>query len=102
MKIMLTGLAVTATFLPGPAAAHPTNILYDSFGQCQSALVGYNQQERVAHGSFFPSNGAAEINMLNNWQCVYDSDLNAWHIEGQPFGGDDLGNGNGQADPGSN
>jgi hypothetical protein len=102
MKIMLTGLALTALVLPGPAAAHPTNILFDSFGQCQAALVGYNHEERVVHGSFFPSNGAAEINMLNNWQCVYDADLNAWHIEGQPFGGNDLGNGNGKADPGSN
>ena len=102
MKIMLIGLALTAIVLSGPAAAHPTNILYDSLGQCQSALVGYNQVERVEHGAFFPSNGAAEVNMLNNWQCVYDNDLLAWHIQGQPFGGDDLGNGNGEANPGSN
>ena len=102
MRILLTGLALTAIVLSGPAAAHPTNILYDSVGQCQSALVGYNHDERVEHGGFFPSNGAAEVNMLNNWQCIYDPELDAWHIEGQPFGGNDLGNGNGKADPGSN
>ena len=102
MKIMLAGLALTAIVLSGPAASHPTNILYDSLGQCQSALVGYNHEERVEHGGFFSNNGAAEVNMLNNWQCVYDADLAAWHIEGQPFGGNDLGNGNGNANPGSN
>lgn len=102
MKSIFAGLAVTAIALSGSAAAHPTFILYDSSGQCQSALVGFNHQERVEHGAFFPSNGAAEVNMLNNWQCVYDADLDAWHIEGQPFGGNDLGNGNGKAAPGSN
>lgn len=101
MKTILAGAAVMTIFFAVPAGAHPTNILYDSFGQCQAALAGYNHADRVEHGAFFPSNGAAEVNMLDNWQCVYDTDLNAWHIEGQPFGGDDLGNGNGKADPGS-
>lgn len=100
MKTIFACLAVAAIVVSSPAAAHPTNILFDSLGQCQAALAGYNHAERVEHGSFFPSNGAAEINMQNNWQCVYDADLDAWHIEGQPFGGDDLGNGNGKANPG--
>lgn len=99
MKIVLSSLVLTAVILSSPAAAHPTDLLFDSFGQCQSALVAYNHVERVEHNSFFPSNGAAEINMQNNWQCVYDADLDAWHIEGQPFGGNDLGNGNGKANP---
>jgi hypothetical protein len=93
--LMLAGVAVAA-----PASAHPTSILYDSFGACNAALQQDNKFDRVLHGDFFPSNGAAEINMLSNWQCVYDPDLAAWHIEGQPFGGTNLGNGNGQADPG--
>jgi hypothetical protein len=101
MKTILAGAAVTAILLAGPTVGHPTTIFYDSFGECQAALVGYNHLDRVEHGSFFPSNGAAEVNMLNNWQCVYDSDVNVWHIEGQPLGGDNLGNGNGKADPGS-
>ncbi|MFL6722169.1 MAG: hypothetical protein ACJ8FT_10265 [Sphingomonas sp.] len=95
MVLMLASAAVTA-----PASAHPTSILYDSFGECNAALQQDNHFDRDFFGSFFPSNGAAEVNMINNWQCVYDPDLNAWHIEGQPFGGTNLGNGNGKANPG--
>jgi hypothetical protein len=95
MILILASAAVTA-----PATAHPTSILYDSFGECNAALQQDNHSDRDFFGSFFPSNGAAEINMISNWQCVYDSDLAAWHIEGQPFGGTNLGNGNGKADPG--
>ena len=84
-----------------PVTAHPTSILYDSFGECNAALQKDNKFDRNFFGSFFPSNGAAQINMINNWQCVYDDDLAAWHIEGQPFGGTNLGNGNGKADPGT-
>jgi hypothetical protein len=95
MILILASAAVTA-----PATAHPTSILYDSFGECNAALQQDNHSDRDFFGSFFPSNGAAEINMISNWQCVYDPDLAAWHIEGQPFGGTNLGNGNGKADPG--
>jgi hypothetical protein len=98
-KLMMIAVAVSA-LMPVAAGAHPTSILYDSFGECNAALQKDNAFDRNRFGSFFPSNGAAEVNMLNNWQCVYDSDLAAWHIEGQPFGGTNLGNGNGKADPG--
>lgn len=101
MKKIYATLALATAMIAGPAAAHPTNILYDSFGECQAALQQYNAQDRVFFGRFFPNNGAAEVDMLNNWQCVYDSDVSAWHIEGQPHGGNDLGNGNGKADPGT-
>ena len=94
--LMLAGATVAV-----PAQAHPTSILYDSFGECNAALQKDNKFDRNLFGDFFPSNGAAEINMLNNWQCVYDPDLGAWHIEGQPFGGTNLGDGNGKADPGT-
>jgi hypothetical protein len=101
MKKFCLILLLTAVAVPGPATAHPTSILYDSFGECNAALQKDNRFDRNFFGSFFPSNGAAEVNMINNWQCVYDNDLAAWHIEGQPFGGTNLGNGNGKADPGT-
>jgi len=101
MKKLCIVLALTTAAIAAPATAHPTNILYDSFGECQAALQQYNATDRVFFGQFFPNNGAAEVDMLNNWQCVYDPDLDAWHIEGQPHGGSDLGNGNGKADPGT-
>jgi len=94
-------IGLAAISLSSAGTAHPTDILYDSFGDCNAALQKDNKFDRVLHGDFFPSNGAAQINMLSNWQCVYDPDLLAWHIEGQPFGGDNLGNGNGSADPGA-
>jgi hypothetical protein len=100
MKKLCAALIVTTIVFAGPASAHPTYILYDSFGACNAALQQDNRYDRVLHGDFFPNNGAAEVNMLNNWQCVYDTDLAAWHIEGQPLGGNDLGNGNGKANPG--
>jgi hypothetical protein len=101
MKKLCLILLLTGVAIPAIGTAHPTSILYDSFGACNSALQQDNKFDRNFFGSFFPSNGAAEINMINNWQCVYDPDLAAWHIDGQPFGGTNLGNGNGQADPGT-
>ena len=102
MKKLMMMIAVAVGMLgPVAADAHPTSILYDSFGECNAALQKDNRFDRNLFGSFFPSNGAAEVNMLNNWQCVYDSGLAVWHIEGQPFGGTNLGNGNGKADPGT-
>jgi len=100
MKKLCVGLILGASVYAGSASAHPISILYDSFGACNAALQQDNQFDRVLHGDFFPNNGAAEVNMLNNWQCVYDTDIAAWHIEGQPFGGTNLGNGNGKANPG--
>jgi len=100
-KIHGAFLVVAAVALPGPATAHPTGILYDSFGACNAALQKYNKLDRNQFGAFFPSNGAAQVDMLNNWQCIYDADLDAWQIGGQPGGGDNLGNGNGKADPGT-
>jgi hypothetical protein len=102
MKKIPIAIALATMAIAGPAAAHPTNILYDSFGACNAALQQDNEFDRVLFGYAFPNNGAAEVDMLNNWQCVYDPDLAAWHIEGQIAGGDDLGNGNGKADPGTN
>jgi hypothetical protein len=101
MKKFSLILIVAGAAVSGAASAHPTSILYDSFGECNAALQRDNKFDRNLFGDFFPSNGAAEINMLNNWQCVYDNDLDAWHIDGQPFGGTNLGNGNGNADPGA-
>lgn len=95
--VILASAAVAA-----PAAAHPTSILYDSFGECNAALQQDNKFDRNLFADFFPNGGAAEVDMLNNWQCVYDPDLGAWHIDGQIAGGSNLGNGNGKADPGSN
>ncbi|URD61776.1 hypothetical protein M8312_04480 [Sphingomonas sp. KRR8] len=95
--LLLIGLSLTAS----PSLAHPTGVLFDTFAQCNSALHQQDKTDRIRVGSFFPSNGAAEINMLNNWECVYDADLDAWHMSGQPFGGDLLGGGNGKADPGT-
>jgi hypothetical protein len=97
--VLIAGLA--AVSLSQAAAAHPTDILFDSFGACNAALQQQNKTDRILHGDAFPNNGAAEIRMLNDWQCVYDPDLNAWHMDGAPFGGDLLGNGNGNADPGT-
>jgi len=100
-KLMMVTMMLTGAGFSAPVTAHPTSILYDSFGECNAALQKDNKFDRNFFGSFFPSNGAAQINMINNWQCVYDDDLAAWHIEGQPFGGTNLGNGNGKADPGT-
>lgn len=101
MKKIALIFTLTTLCAGSPALAHPTNELFDSFGECNAALNQENKEDRVLHADAFPNNGAAEIRMLNNWQCVYDPDLNAWHMEGQPVGGDLLGNGNGKADPGT-
>jgi hypothetical protein len=100
-KLVATTLALSLFGSSAPALAHPTAIPFASFGDCNAALNQINHDERVRVGSFFPSNGAAEVSMLNNWQCVYDGGTDAWYMDGQPLGGDNLGNGNGKAAPGS-
>lgn len=100
MKNLPFVIGISALALAAPGLSHPTT-LFDSFGECNAALNQQNKVDRERVGWFFPNNGAAEVNMLNNWQCVYDPGLGAWHFDGQPLGGDNLGNGNGKAQPGT-
>lgn len=95
-------LAIGTLAAAGPAIGHPPDQSFESFGECQAELNKQNKVDRERVGSFFPSNGAAQVNMLNNWECEYDPDTDAWYFSGQPMGGDNLGNGNGKADPGAN
>ena len=98
-RLLICGAAGIAV-LASRASAHPTDLAFASFGECNAALHQQDKTDRERVGWFFPSNGAAEVAMLNNWQCEYDPATQAWHFEGQPLGGHDLGNGNGKADPG--
>lgn len=101
-KLLIGGAAMLVLAAGVPAGAHPTFILYDSFGACNAALQQDNKFDRDLFIDFFPNMGAAEIDMIDNWQCVYDPNAAAWHIDGQIEGGSNLGNGNGKANPGAN
>lgn len=100
MKMLPAALAIAVTLVGGSAIAHPTNVPFESYGKCTAELNQQNKVDRDRVGGFFPSNGAAQISMLNNWECEYDPDTDAWYFSGQMSGGDNLGNGHGQADPG--
>lgn len=101
MKKIFAAVAVATIGLCAPATAHPTDIPYDSFGQCQAALSQFNKIDRDMFAEFFPNYGAATVDMIDSWWCEYDSGAGAWYIEGAPGVGGNLGNGNGKADPGT-
>ena len=100
-KLLILGAAALGAIATG-AAAHPTDIPFDSFGACNAALNQVNHDDRDMVAQFFPNTGGAEVDMLGTWSCAYVPELDAWYIQGEIGVTGGLGNGNGKAEPGTN
>lgn len=94
-KVLMAGL-IGVVAISGPALGHPTDIPFDSYGQCTAFL---HQQDKIDRDNFsflFQNNGQGAVVMLDNWDCEYDPGTDAWYIvDLRGSGGGALGNGNG-------
>ena len=71
-----------AAGLAAQAPAHPTNIPFDTRGECEAVYAESSKldRERLVELGVFPTNGAAQRTFNETFRCEYDEDLDAWFI----------------------
>jgi hypothetical protein len=82
MKALNLALA-SAVLLAGTAAiAHPTDVYFDSRGQCQAAYAQQNQADRAILVQFgiAATLGEAMRDIHNRFSCEYDQQAGKWHF----------------------
>lgn len=86
-KVAATTLLLGATVGLSSAIAHPTNVAYDSRGDCERAAAESAKQdrERLAASGIFPTIGAAQSTFHEDWRCEYDEEEDAWFIVDHRF-----------------
>lgn len=73
---------VAGALAAAAAVAHPTDVAYDSRGECEAAYAESSKEDRerlVANG-IFPTIGAAQSTFRDRFVCEYDEDAKAWFI----------------------
>ena len=76
-------LAAIATFaFAGAAAAHPTDIPYETRGECQAAYAEASKfdRERLVELGIFDTNGQAQRTFRDIFACEYDEEEDLWYI----------------------
>ncbi|MCT2557432.1 hypothetical protein N0B51_00410 [Tsuneonella sp. YG55] len=76
IPVALLGALATA------AAAHPTNVRYETRGQCEVAFAESSKldRERIVDLGFFPTIGAAQRTFRDTFECRYDAERDGWYI----------------------
>ena len=82
MKMLILALATGGLSLTGYAAAHPTDIPYDTRGECEAAYAEASKfdRERLVADGVFPTPGAAQKTFNEIFACEYDEYEDAWYI----------------------
>lgn len=72
------GVLASASML----SAHPTNVPFDTRGECEVAYAESSKldRERLVQMGIFPSLGAAQRTFKDMFACEYDEELDAWFI----------------------
>jgi len=79
-KTLLAVLLVSA--LGGAATAHPTDVPYETRGECERAYAESSKldRERLLALGLVDSKGAAQKTFNETFRCEYDADEDAWYI----------------------
>ena len=82
MKKSLIAAALTTAALATAAAAHPTDIPFDTRGECEAAYAASSKldRERLVALGIVPNNGAAQKTFNETFLCEYDEEEGAWFI----------------------
>jgi hypothetical protein len=82
MKKLIIAIAATAITLAGGAAAHPTDIPFDTRGECESAYAKSSKldRERLVALGLVDNNGEAQKTFNETFRCEYDEEEGAWYI----------------------
>lgn len=79
-SLMFLGLGIGLS--AAAAVAHPTDVPYETRGECQAAHAESSQgdRERLVALGIFPTIGAAQRTFQDDFVCEYDEDEGAWYI----------------------
>jgi hypothetical protein len=82
MRKSLFGLGVLVLVSAGALSAHPTDIPYDTRGECEAAYAQFSKldRERLVEMGIFDTNGEAQRTFNEIFACEYDEELDAWFI----------------------
>ena len=82
MKKTVLATALAALAIAGTAAAHPTDIPYETRGECERAYAEFNKldRERLVALGIFETRGAAQRTFRDLFACEYDEDEDLWYI----------------------
>jgi hypothetical protein len=82
MKKILIIAALSSSVIGPVARAHPTNVPYETRGECERAYAESSKgdRERLADAGIFESRGAAQRTFNETFRCEYDEEEDAWFI----------------------
>ena len=82
MKKLTISLAVVAVAVAGPVGAHPTDVVYETRGECEAVFAASSKldRERLVELGLVPNNGAAQKTFNETFSCEYDDSEEAWFI----------------------
>jgi hypothetical protein len=79
-KALIAASVVTA--IGTSAVAHPTNVPFDTRGECEAAYAASSKldRERLVDTGVVKNNGAAQKTFNETFRCEYDEAEDAWFI----------------------
>ena len=89
MKKMMISFTAASIAISGAALAHPTDVPFDTRGECEAAYAESSKldRERLVALGVVPNNGAAQKTFNETFVCEYDEDEDAWYIRFLGFPG---------------
>jgi hypothetical protein len=82
MKTLIICAALVGLGLATTVIAHPTDIAFETRGQCEVAYAKSSKldRERLVSLGFVDNNGAAQSTFKDTFECQYDDEEQAWFI----------------------
>jgi hypothetical protein len=82
MKKLVLLAAAIALGMPNAVVAHPTDVAYQTRGECEAAYAAASKfdRDRLVSLHVFDSKGAAQRTFNELFECQYDEDEQAWFI----------------------
>lgn len=82
MKKLMIAVAATAVTAASVAVAHPTDIAFDTRGECEAAYAASSKldRQRLVDLGYFDTKGAAQKTFNETFRCEYDEEEDAWFI----------------------
>lgn len=82
MKNLVLFAAALSIACPVAVVAHPTDVAYQTRGQCEAAYAAASKldRNRLVDQGIFDSKGAAQRTFNELFECQYDQQEDAWFI----------------------
>lgn len=82
MRKSLFFVGAAALTAAGGVSAHPTDVPYDTRGECEAAYAEASKfdRERLVAQGVFDTRGEAQRTFNEIFRCEYDEDEDAWYI----------------------